>query len=46
MNKTLDVFEQAFAAHPVGVLLGIALILLVFFFGWALVTNGWPKFKR
>ena len=28
MNKTLDVFEQAFAAHPVGVLLGIALILL------------------
>jgi len=41
-----DAFNQAFASHPVGVLIGIALIILVLFLGWALLINGWPRFKK
>jgi hypothetical protein len=40
MNETPDVFEQAFAAHPVGVLLGLAVILIAFFLGTSLLYNG------
>ena len=39
-------FNQAFANHPVGVLIGMALILIVFFIGLSLLWNGWPKFGK
>ena len=38
-----DVFAQAFIEHPVGILFGIGFITLCFYFGMALVFNGWPE---
>ena len=38
--------EQVFNIHPFAVLAGIALVLLVFFIGWGILINGWPRFKK
>jgi hypothetical protein len=38
--------SQAFANHPVGVLIGIALIMIVYFIGLSLLFHGWPKFGK
>jgi hypothetical protein len=46
INNMDEIVKQAFINHPFGVLTGIALIVICFFVGLALLLNGWPKFKR
>jgi hypothetical protein len=41
-----EALKQAFINHPIGVLIGLSLIILMFFIGWSLLINGWPRFRR
>jgi len=41
-----EVLKQAFVSNPLGVLAGIALIIICFFVGSGILINGWPKFKK
>ena len=42
----MSVFEQAFVANPVGVILSIGVCIFLFFIGLSILYNGWPKFGR
>jgi uncharacterized membrane protein YphA (DoxX/SURF4 family) len=45
MDKN-DALTQAFINHPFEVLVGIAIIIILFFVGYSLLIHGWPKFRK
>jgi len=46
MTASEEIFMQAFAAHPVGIIFGFGFCILCLYLGIALLFNGWPKFRR
>ena len=41
-----EILKQAFVNHPFAIFAGIALCVICFFAGWALLMYGWPKFRK
>ena len=41
-----EILAQAFATHPVGMIFGVGFVILCFYFGIAVLFNGWPEFRR